>query len=108
MKYALCAALLAASTVFASASTATATTRDAAPTPVFITLNDLAQPAGQSDLLRPARPQAQPVQLAAGLPSCWNYEGNYCSTVGTTVRCQWQPYEPGRCGCGSNNVWICG
>ncbi len=42
------------------------------------------------------------------LPSCGNYDGNACSTPGTSFRCQWQPYEPGRCFCGSNKVWTCG
>lgn len=41
------------------------------------------------------------------LPSCWNYEGNYCSTPGTRVRCQWIQYEPGICVCQQNNTWNC-
>lgn len=42
------------------------------------------------------------------LPSCWNYEGNSCSTPGTSVKCQWQQFEPGRCACGSDHIWHCG
>lgn len=107
MKYALCTALLAVAALFASASSV-ATTRDALPAPGFVKLSYLAQPADTSPLLQPAANQAQPVQLASGLPSCWNYDGNYCPTVGVSIRCQWQPYEPGRCGCRTGNVWVCG
>jgi len=107
MKSTLIAALLAAATLFASASTV-ATPRDAAPEPVFLKLSYLAQPVQGSDLLQPARPQSQPIQLAASLPYCGNYDGGYCSTVGAVIRCQWQAYEPGRCGCRTGNVWVCG
>lgn len=107
MKSMLIAALLAAATLFASAS-AVADTRDATPAPAFIKLSYLAQPVQGSDLLPPARPQAQLIQLAASLPYCGNYDGGYCSTVGAVIRCQWQVYEPGRCGCRTGNIWVCG
>jgi len=42
------------------------------------------------------------------LPSCWNFDGNSCSTPGTHVHCQWIPLEPGICVCRQNYVWLCG
>ena len=49
-----------------------------------------------------------PVEAAPqALPSCWNYEGNACSTPGTRVRCQWVQYEPGICVCQENHTWNC-
>lgn len=106
MKYALCAALLAASSLLASASTVAASS-DATPAPALIKLSYLSLPAQRSDLLQLARPQAQPIQLVAALASCWNFDGNSCSTPTTRIRCQWQPYEPGICVCQGNNTWIC-
>lgn len=44
----------------------------------------------------------------AALPSCWNYQDTACSTPGTSVRCQWQPLEPGLCRCTSSHIWSCG
>jgi len=46
--------------------------------------------------------------IPQSLPSCWNFDGNACSTPGTHVRCQWIPYEPGICVCQQSYVWLCG
>lgn len=45
---------------------------------------------------------------AATLPYCGNYDDLACSTPGATFRCQWAPFEPGRCWCQDNYVWSCG
>lgn len=42
------------------------------------------------------------------LPSCRNYEGTFCSTPGTKVRCQWIQFEPGICVCSQDHIWNCG
>jgi hypothetical protein len=49
-----------------------------------------------------------PREAAQTLPYCGNYDGNTCSTVGASFRCQWQPGEPGRCFCNDSKVWTCG
>jgi len=46
--------------------------------------------------------------IPQALPSCWNYQGNSCSTPGTHVRCQWIQYEPGICVCSQSYIWNCG
>jgi len=45
--------------------------------------------------------------IPQALPSCWNFDGNACSTPGTHVRCHWIPYEPGICVCQQSYVWLC-
>lgn len=48
------------------------------------------------------------LQAASSYISCWVFDGQACSTPGTRVRCMWQPYEPGMCGCRSDYLWYCG
>ncbi|MBN1205543.1 MAG: hypothetical protein JXB05_11545 [Myxococcaceae bacterium] len=41
--------------------------------------------------------------------SCWDYEGQACTTPGNRFRCYNQyPYEPGICVCGSSYTYFCG
>lgn len=47
-----------------------------------------------------------PIEVA--LPPCSSYQGGSCSTPTTKLRCQWAPYEPGLCVCGSDHIWHCG
>jgi hypothetical protein len=46
--------------------------------------------------------------IEVSLPSCSAYNGTYCSTPTTKVRCLWAPYEPGLCVCQYSHVWLCG
>ncbi len=63
--------------------------------------------AGVEAVAAPER-TGTPVEAAPqSLPSCWNYEGNSCSTPGTRIRCQWIQYEPGICVCQQNYTWNC-
>lgn len=64
------------------------------------------EPAGDSCSASESDIESQSSEAA--LPSCWNYQDQPCSTPGTSLRCQWQPFEPGRCGCTSSYVWSCG
>lgn len=101
MKYAICTAILALSAF--AASTGATTASPVATAPQTTAPSSLVSAPQQSPL-----PKAAPTLLAQSLPSCGNYDGQYCAVPGATLRCQWQIYEPGRCRCNSANVWVCG
>jgi len=83
---------------------AQAPTAEAAPETLVQAAPELT--AEMTPALTPAENAFEAIPQA--LPSCWNFEGNACSSPGVHVRCQWYPYELGICVCQQSYVWLCG
>ncbi len=94
MKFALGLFILAA-TVFVISNNSAVASHD---------IQSTASATEPADKLLMPQSDIQPMAL----PSCGNFDGTACSTVGDRFRCEWVPFEPGLCRCTSTLVWRCG